>query len=79
MREFIKKIFSLKPKTIPAVVETPVESAPYKMPEPAETTLIPLVVEEPAVEVKPAKAKKAPAKKATVVKKPRAPRKPKAV
>ena len=43
MFEFLKKLFSVKPKT----VETPapvVNSAPYKVPEAPATTPIPLVV-----------------------------------
>jgi hypothetical protein len=68
MLKFIKSFFK-KPEPVAA------ESAPYKMPEPAPVTTIPLVVEpapvveqatqvivESVAEVKPAKAKKAPAK-----------------
>lgn len=79
MLNFLKKLFGVyEPK--PAA---PVESAPYKVPEPAATTPIPLVVEEVvpvvAVEEKPAKAKRAPAKpKATAAAKPKAPAKPRA-
>ena len=66
----------------PAEVAPAVESAPYKVPEPAAVTPIPLVVEAtPAAEVTAqnkavavAKAKKAPAKKAAA---PKTPRKPK--
>ena len=85
----IKEFFVGKPKAAPEV-ETPVaESAPYKVPEPAATTPIPLVVEQ-VVEVpapvvaevvpaaKPAPAKKAPAKKQQYAKKNSAPRKPRA-
>ena len=82
----IKEFFVGKPKSAPEV-ETPVaESAPYKVPEPAATTPIPLVV-EPVVEVsapvvaeapKAAPAKKAPAKKQQYAKKNSAPRKPRA-
>ena len=73
----------------PAEVAPAVESAPYKVPEPAAVTPIPLVVETtPAAEVTAqnkavavAKAKKAPVKKAPVKKAPasKAPRKPKPV
>jgi hypothetical protein len=95
MREFIKKIFSLKPKTVPAI------EAPYKVetpapvvdvaPVPAGTPLVNDAGEVVAIaDGKPAKgpkvkktpaAKKATSKveKAPAVKKPRAPRKPKAV
>lgn len=86
MFKAIKEFFTGKP----AVVETPAE-APYKVPEPAATTPIPLVVETaPApVEAAPVAAttpapKKAPAKKQQFDKKPAVkaktsrPRKPKA-
>jgi hypothetical protein len=78
MIDFLKRLFgfSAKPvETAPANV-----SAPYKVPEPAATTPIPLVVEA----VAPVKAKapakpKAPAKaKAPAVPKAKAPAKPKA-
>ena len=79
----IKEFFVGKPKAAPEV-ETPVaESAPYKVPEPAATTPIPLAV-EPVVEVpapvvaEVAPAKKAPAKKQQYAKKNSAPRKPRA-
>jgi hypothetical protein len=66
MIEFIKKLFGAKPAA--PVVDAKVEaanSAPYKVPEPAATTLIPLVVEvAPVAEVKPVKAA-APKKPAT--------------
>ena len=70
----------------PAEVAPAVESAPYKVPEPAAVTPIPLVVEattaaEVTAENKAvAKAKRAPAKKAPIKKAPapKAPRKPKA-
>lgn len=77
MFKAIKEFFTGKP----AVVETPAE-APYKVPEPAATTPIPLVVETaPApVEAAPVEAapvaattpapKKAPAKKQQFDKKP---------
>ena len=48
MFKAIKEFFVGKPKEEPVV-----ESAPYKVPEPAATTPIPLVV-EPVVEVAPA-------------------------
>jgi len=78
MREFIKRVFGLKPKT----VETEV---PYKV----ETPVTPVAddvtramlesIPAPVPSNKPAKTKKAPAaKKAPAVKKPRVPRKPKA-
>ena len=83
MLKFIKSFFK---KSEPVAAET----APYKMPEPAATTPIPLVIEptpvaqavvEPAAKEKPAKKAKAPAKpkaeKVVAEKKPRAPRKPK--
>ena len=82
----IKEFFVGKPKAAPEV-----ESAPYKVPEPAATTPIPLVVEPvvevpapvvaPVVEVpapKATPAKKAPAKKQQYAKKNSAPRKPRA-
>jgi hypothetical protein len=82
----IKEFFIGKPAE---VVAPAVESAPYKVPEPAATTPIPLVVEAaPVAEVKPVAVKKAPkvvkpkapkapamkVTKAPAVKKPRAPR-----
>ena len=77
----IKEFFVGKPKAAPEV-ETPVaESAPYKVPEPAATTPIPLVVQllpagtEASIA---APAKKAPAKKQQYAKKNSAPRKPRA-
>jgi hypothetical protein len=86
MFKAIKEFFTGKP----AVVETPAE-APYKVPEPAATTPIPLVVETAPspVEAAPVAAttpatKKAPAKKQQFDKKPAVkaktsrPRKPKA-
>ena len=84
MLGLLKKMFGAKP----AEVTPAVESAPYKVPEPAAVTPIPLVVEAAtAAEVTAknkasavAKAKRAPAKKAAVKKTPapKAPRKPKA-
>ena len=81
----IKEFFVGKPKAAPEV-ETPApapvaESAPYKVPEPAATTPIPLVVQllpagtEASIA---APAKKAPAKKQQYAKKNSAPRKPRA-
>jgi hypothetical protein len=77
MLGLLKKMFGVKP----AEVAPAVESAPYKVPEPAAVTPIPLVVETTAAEVTAqnkavavAKAKKAPAKKAAA---PKTPRKPK--
>jgi len=93
MREFMKKLFSLKPKTVPAIeapykVETPLvklgpEPTVEIQPVPAGTPLVNDAGEVVAIaDGKPAKGpkvKKAPAaKKAPAVKKPRAPRKPKA-
>ena len=68
MLGLLKKMFGVKP----AEVAPAVESAPYKVPEPASVTPIPLVAETTtAAEVTAqnkavavAKAKKAPAKKA---------------
>jgi hypothetical protein len=84
MLGLLKKMFGVKP----AEVAPAVESAPYKVPEPAAVTPIPLVVEaataaEVTAENKAvavAKAKRAPAKKAPIKKAPapKAPRKPKA-
>jgi len=88
MLSFIKNLFGAKPAT-QLEVEVRVETAPYKVPEPAATTPIPLVVETPVVlpvaglmltvegagEVAVPKAKKAaPAKKPAVAKKPRTPK-----
>lgn len=81
MLSFIKKLFGAKPVEVQPVVE----SAPYKVPEPAATTPIPLVVETtPAMEVsdvlvveapaKKAKAKKTGATKPATAKKPRTPK-----
>ena len=83
MLGLLKKMFGVKP----AEVAPAVESAPYKVPEPAAVTPIPLVVEattaaEVTAENKAvAKAKRAPAKKAPIKKAPapKAPRKPKAL
>ena len=68
MIDFIKRLFGFSVKPVEAAPAN--VTAPYKVPEPAATTPIPLVVESTA----PAKATpkpKAPAK-------PRAPAKPKA-
>ena len=81
MFKAIKEFFTGKP----AVVETPAE-APYKVPEPAATTPIPLVVETAPAPVEAAPVEAAPVaattpatKKAPAVKaKTSRPRKPKA-
>lgn len=68
MLDFLKSLFGFSAKPVEASPAAP--SAPYKVPEPAATTPIPLVVEATApAEKAPAKAK-APAKT-------RAPAKPK--
>lgn len=87
MLSFIKNLFGAKPAT-QLEVEVRAE-APYKVPEPAATTPIPLVVEAPVIipvaglmlpvegtsAVATPKAKKAaPAKKPAVAKKPRTPK-----
>jgi hypothetical protein len=78
MLHHIKKLFGIKPKEEAQAV---VESVPYKVPEPAAATPIPLVAEQASQAViesiAPAKKKPA-AKKAPAAKKPRAPKKPKA-
>ena len=77
----IKEFFVGKPKAAPEVETQVAESAPYKVPEPAATTPIPLVVQllpagtEASIA---APAKKAPAKKQQYAKKNSAPRKPRA-
>lgn len=48
MLSFIKKLFGF---SSPAVPEVQNQSAPYKLPEPAATTPIPLVVEVATVEL----------------------------
>ena len=70
MIDFFKRLlgFPTKQET-PAVVSAPIESAPYKVPEPAAMTPIPLVVEAPVV------AEKAPAKAPARTAKPKAPAK----
>ena len=77
MLHHIKKLFGIKPKE---EAQTVVESAPYKVPEPAGMIPIPLVVEqatqavvESMVPAKKPAAKKTAAKKAPAAKKPRAP------
>jgi hypothetical protein len=85
MLSFIKKLFGAKPVEVQPVVE----SAPYKVPEPAATTPIPLAAETtPAMEVSDvpaevvsakapaakAKAKKTGATKPAAAKKPRTPK-----
>jgi translation initiation factor IF-2 len=84
MLNFLKKLFGA-PEAKPAEPTEANVSAPYKVPEPAATTPIPLVVAtEPAPEEKPAKAVKAPAKPkepkapAAAKKAPAKPRAPKA-
>jgi hypothetical protein len=69
MIDFIKRLFGFSAKPVEAAPEAN-QVAPYKVPEPAATTPIPLVVETAPAKKAPAKAK-APAK-------PRAPAKPKA-
>ena len=68
MIDFIKRLFGVSDKPVEAAPAN--TTAPYKVPEPAATTPIPMVVKvtAPVAEVAPAKA---PAK-------PRAPAKPKA-
>ena len=77
MLHHIKKLFGFGPK---AEAQPVVESAPYKVPEPAATTPIPLVAEQASQAViesiVPAKKKPA-AKKTPAAKKPRAPKAPK--
>lgn len=68
MIDFFKRLFGFSAKPIEAAPAN--ITAPYKVPEPAATTPIPLVVESTAP-VKAAPKPKAPAK-------PRAPAKPKA-
>jgi hypothetical protein len=84
----LKKLFGSKPAEQTAEVSYKVEvsapdSAPYNVPEPAATTIIPLVVEQaPAPKAEPKKkaapVKKAAPKKPATAKKPPAPKKPKA-
>jgi len=80
MLDFLKRLFGLSAKPVEAAPAN--TTAPYKVPEPAATTPIPLVVtnSNPADNVpvaKKAPAKKAPAKaKATAA--PKASAKPKA-
>ena len=78
MREFIKRVFGLKPKAVEAEV-------PYKVETPATpvaddvTRAMLESIPAPVPAKEPVKAKKVPAaKKAPAVKKPRAPKKPKA-
>ena len=67
MIDFIKRLFGFSAKPVEAAPANP--SAPYKVPEPAATTPIPLVVEAsaPVAEKAPVKAK-APAKPKTPAK-----------
>ena len=67
MLDFLKSLFGVKAKPVEA--EPANVTAPYKVPEPAATTPIPLVVET----VKPVKAK-APAKPKAPAKAPAAPK-----
>jgi hypothetical protein len=71
----IKEFFTGKP----AVVETPVVSAPYKVPEPAATTPVPNLVvvqveQKPAPAAKKAKAPAKPKAEKTATPKARKPR-----
>jgi ribosome-associated protein len=80
MLDFLKRLFGLSAKPVEAAPAN--TTAPYKVPEPAATTPIPLVVtnSNPADNVpvaKKAPAKKAPAK-APAAPKAKAPAKPKA-
>ena len=79
MLSFIKKLFGF---SSPAAPEVQNQSAPYKLPEPAATTPIPMVVEVAPVEmvVEGAGIVKVPAAKKPRAKKPAgsAPKKPKA-
>ena len=71
---FIKKLFGGKPEEAP-VIDTAVEaanSAPYKVPEPAATTPVPLVAEVAPATKKPAAKKQQFAKKTPAKKKPAA-------
>ena len=72
MIKFIKSFFAKKDEPV-------VETAPYKIPEPAATTLVAeqasqAVVESIAPAKKPAAKKATAAKKAPAAKKPRAPK-----
>ena len=84
MFNFLKKLFGVgtnaEPTKAQYKIEAPatVETAPHKVPEPAATTPIPLVV-EPVVNDKPVKAKPAKAQAPAKPKKPRTPKKPKMV
>jgi hypothetical protein len=76
----IKKFFGFSDSAAPEVTPLSTPSAPYKVPEPAAITPIPLVVEaaiEPVAPVAPVAKPKAPAKP-KAVKKPAAPAVPKA-
>jgi hypothetical protein len=86
MIDFIKRLFGISAKPVEEAPANP--SAPYKVPEPAATTPIPLVVKtpDPVAEKAPAKPK-APARtaaargpaapKAKAPAKPKAPKQPK--
>jgi hypothetical protein len=72
MLDFLKSLFGFSAKPVEAAPAN--ATAPYKVPEPAATTPIPLVVE-----TAPAKKAKAPAKpKSPAVPKAKAPAKPRA-
>jgi outer membrane biosynthesis protein TonB len=74
MFEFLKKLFSSKPKT----VETPApawdNTVTYKVPEPPATTPIPLVPKAEAPVVEPVKVEPVVPKAEKPAKKPRAPK-----
>jgi hypothetical protein len=79
MFSFIKKLFGITPSAIPMAEAA--NQAPYKVPEPAAITLIPLVAKiTPKKKPAPKKqqfAKKAPAVKTVVAPAKKAGRKPK--
>ena len=77
MLNFLKKLFGA-PEAKPAEPTEANVSAPYKVPEPAATTPIPLVVESaPAVPEAVVPAEAMAAKKPKAPAKPRAPKAPK--
>ena len=77
MIDFIKRLFGVSDKPVEAAPANP--TAPYKVPEPAATTPIPLVVTNSNPADNAPVAKKAPAKpKAKAPAKPKAPAAPKA-
>ena len=71
MREFIKRVFGLKPKAVEVEVPYKVETPTTPVADDVTRAMLESIP-APSPAVKPAKAKKAPA-----AKKPRAPRKPK--